>query len=210
MNKKGFLKILGVILLILILVFFIYTIRNYVIITDLKNKISKYSNSTNYYTKSISNLENGRTITMDYYKKGDKQVLFMEKNINGEISKMSIYDNGKITDTFTETEDSKVVQLNSGNLLSIKIYNYLETDDNNMKLFFDSMFYQIVPTNYNDKECYIVKNLFSKDTIDYIEKDTGLLLKSIRYGETLEKEYEFDNVKDEIFIEPNINEYTLK
>ena len=209
MNKKKIFKIFGIILLIFIIAFIIYTIRNYIIITDLQNKISKYSNSQNYCTKSISTQENGTTVTINYYKKGKKQVVFMERNIDGKIFNISTYDNGTRIDTFIETENSKVAQLDSNSLISMNIYNYLEFG-NSLNTIFNSMFYQIVSTNYNGKECYIIKNPFSKDTVDYIEKDTGLLLKSIRYGETLEKEYEFDNVKDEIFVEPNISEYSLQ
>ena len=51
--KKIF-KILGILLLVVIAIFLIHTIRNYIIITDLQNKIDNYSNSTNYYTKSVA------------------------------------------------------------------------------------------------------------------------------------------------------------
>ena len=44
----------------------------------------------------------------------------------------------------------------------------------------------------------------------YIEKDTGLLTKSMVAGVTSERSYEFDNVDDSIFVEPDISQYTLK
>ena len=50
MSKKKIFKILGIILLVVIAIFLIHTIRNYIIITDLQNKIDNYSNSINYYT----------------------------------------------------------------------------------------------------------------------------------------------------------------
>lgn len=131
MNKKKIFKIFGIILLIFIIAFIIYTIRNYIIITDLQNKISKYSNFQNYCTKSISTQENGTTVTINYYKKGKKQVVFMERNIDGKIFNISTYDNGTRTDTFIETENSKVAQLDSNSLISMKIYNYKES---NLKL----------------------------------------------------------------------------
>ena len=54
MSKKNILKIIGIILLIVIAIFVIHTIRNYIIITDLQNKIAKYTSNTNYSIKSIS------------------------------------------------------------------------------------------------------------------------------------------------------------
>ena len=44
----------------------------------------------------------------------------------------------------------------------------------------------------------------------YIEKDTGLFVKEIQKESSNEKEYEFDNVDDSIFVEPDISQYTLK
>lgn len=53
------------------------------------------------------------------------------------------------------------------------------------------------------------QNILSKDDIIYIEKDTGLLVKIENSTQTIEKIYEFNNVSDDIFIEPNIDDYTL-
>ena len=74
MNKKKILKIIGIVFLIIIVIVLIHTIRNYIIITNLQNKVSKYTESTNYYTKSIST-ENGMKVTIEYYKKDKKEVL---------------------------------------------------------------------------------------------------------------------------------------
>ena len=65
-----------------------------------------------------------------YYRKNSNQVTFLSRNLNGEISKVSMYDNGEKTDNFTETKDKKIVQLNSGTSMVVNVYNYLETDNN--------------------------------------------------------------------------------
>ena len=44
----------------------------------------------------------------------------------------------------------------------------------------------------------------------YIDKDTGLIVKRITSAETVEKEYEFNNVDDSVFVEPDISKYELK
>jgi uncharacterized protein YxeA len=215
MSKKKIFKILGVILLVIIAIFLIHTIRNYIIITDLQNKIAEYSDSTNYYMKSTSVSDEGMNVTMEYYKKDNKQVVLMEKDLNGEILKLSMYDNGERTDTFTETSESKVVQLNNDNIMTINLYNFLETE-NNWQTLLGSISARVKSTNYNGKECYVIKGFLSSTSLTsegqetYIEKDTGLYLKTIEEDITTEREYEFDNVDDSVFVEPDIGQYTLK
>lgn len=216
MNKKKVLKIIGIILLIIIIIISINTIRNYIIITDLQNKITKYSDKTNYHIKSIAKENNGTIVSMEYYKKDNKQVLFLNRNLNGEITKISIYDNGERIDRYTDTEDSKIAQLNSGELLSINIYNFLETE-NNWQTFLSSIVARVRTTEYNGKQCYAIQrflsltSLTSEDGEIYIDKETGLFLKTTEsIDRVTEREYEFDNVDDSIFVEPDISQYTLK
>lgn len=214
MKMKKILMVLGIIIAILVVIVLVHTIRNYMIITDLQNKISQYADSVNYYTKSIATVKDG-TITMEYYRKDNNQVVFLERNLNGTINKIAMYNNGEKTDTFTQTPDTKIAQLNSGTIMSIGIYNHLETE-NNWQTFLGSMLASVKSTNYNGKDCYIIKGFMSSTSLTfegaetYIEKDTGLFIKDIE-GETItEKEYEFDNVDDSIFVEPDISQYTLK
>ena len=214
MKMKKILMVLGIIIAILVVIVLVHTIRNYMIITDLQNKISQYADSVNYYTKSIATVKDG-TITMEYYRKDNNQVVFLERNLNGTINKIAMYNNGEKTDTFTQTPDTKIAQLNSGTIMSIGIYNHLETE-NNWQTFLGSMFASVKSTNYNGKDCYIIKGFMSSTSLTfegaetYIEKDTRLFIKDVE-GETItEKEYEFDNVDDSIFVEPDISQYTLK
>ena len=214
MSKKKILKIIGIILLVVIVIFLIHTIRNYTIITDLQNKIAKYSDSTNYYMKTTSISNEGMKVTMEYYKKDNKQVVFIERNLNGEILKLSMYDNGERTDTFTETSESKIAQLNNDNITTINFYNFLETD-NNWQTLLGSISARVKSTNYNGKECYIINGFLSSTSLTfegqetYIEKDTGLFVKTIGDG-IIEREYEFNKVEDSIFIEPDISQYKIK
>ena len=214
MKMKKILMVLGIIIAILVVIVLVHTIRNYMIITDLQNKISQYADSVNYYTKSIATVKDG-TITMEYYRKDNNQVVFLERNLNDTINKIAMYNNGEKTDTFTQTPDTIIAQLNSGTIMSIGIYNHLETE-NNWQTFLGSMLASVKSTNYNGKDCYIIKGFMSSTSLTfegaetYIEKDTGLFIKDIE-GETItEKEYEFDNVDDSIFVEPDISQYTLK
>ncbi len=215
MKIKKILKIIGIIVGILIILLLVHTIRNYIIITDLQDKFSQYSDSSNYYIKSIATEDNGTIITMEYYSKDNKQVVFLERNINGETSKISMYDDGEKTDTFWDNKENKIVQLDSETMIEINIYNRLETD-NNWQTFLGSIFASVKSTNYNGKECYIIKGFLSSNLLNfesaeiYVEKDTGLFVKAIEGSTTTEREYEFDNVEDTVFSEPDISQYTVK
>lgn len=215
MKTKKVLKIIGIIIAILIIIVLIHTIKNYVIVTTLQDKISQYSNSSKYYIKSVATENNGTIVTMECYKKDNKQVVFLERKLNEEVSKISMYNNGKRTDTFWNNTENKIVELDSDISMSINIYNGLETD-NRWQTFLSCITSNIKSVNYNGKECYSIKGFTSttsltfEDTETYIEKDTGLLVKYTDSQTLTEKEYKFDNVEDTIFIEPDISEYTLK
>ena len=213
---KNVLKIIIIIAVILIVFLMIHTIRNYIIITGLQDKISQYANSSNCYIKSIATEDNGTIVTMEYYKKDNKQVVFLERNLNGEISKISMYRNGEKTDTFwDDNKGNKTAQLDGETIITINIYNYLETD-NNWQTFLGCITSKIKSVNYNGKECYIIKgfmsstSLTSEDAEVYIDKETGLFVKTVENGTVSEREYEFDKVEDSIFEEPDISQYILK
>jgi hypothetical protein len=217
MKKKKILKIIGIILLVVIAVFLIHSIRNYVIITNLQNKVSKYVDSTNYHTKYVTTSDNGTNITINYYKKDNKQHISIERELNGEKSTVLAYDNGDGLDMFIESNDSKIAKLGSGTLLEMYNLNYIETESNWQTFLWGSQA-SIKSTQYNGKECYIVKGFESSMAIAYdseqayINKETGLVEKLVSDDSTSERvyEYEFDNVDDSIFVEPDISQYTLQ
>ena len=215
MSKKKMFMMIGILLLIIIMIFLFFTFRKYSIIMGLQDKVSKYANSTNYHIKSCAQEENGVTVSIEYYKKDDKEVIFIERNLNEEITKISMYNNGERTDTFIETKDSKIARLNNGTVMSMNIINYLETE-NNWQTFVESMKSKLRQTEYNGKECYVINGFVSLASLTYegaevyLEKDTGLCIKTVEGERVTTREYEFENVEDSIFIEPDIGQYTLK
>lgn len=110
-----------------------------------------------------------------------------------------------IVDTFTDTQDTKTAKLNSGELMTVNIYNYLETD-NKWQTLLGCITAKIKSTNLNGKECYIVKDFLSSTSLTsegaetYIDKETGLFLQTTETEIITERDYEFYNVEDSIFI----------
>ena len=129
MKMKKILIVLGIIIAILVMIVLVHTIRNYIIITDLQNKIAKYSISTNYYVKSVTKENDGTVSTIEDYKKDNKQATFLERKQKEESTKVSIYYDGSSTDTFSETKDTKIAELDNSSIMSVDIYNNLETDN---------------------------------------------------------------------------------
>ncbi len=215
MKTKKVLKAIGIIVAVIIILLLIHTFRNYYIITDLQNKNLDYSKLTNYYIKTTASESDGTIVTTKYYRKDNNQVAFLERNLNGEKTKISIYNNGEKTDVFIETKDSKIAQLNSETIINQYVFNLLETDSN-WQIFLGSFFANVKSTDYNNKECYVINNFVFLNAINYdnteayIEKDTGLLVKMSLNGIDTKREYEFGNVEDTIFIEPDISQYTVK
>ena len=207
------LKVALVILLLFILLFLIHTIRNYTIITSLQNKILTYVNNSNYATKRVSMYDNNETITTTYYKKNNKILYIIEKEENGENSKISTYYDGKNKNTFIESENQKVAVINSEiNVPDDGIYEYLYTSTvwGKLKL---SIFSFIKSSKYNNISCYVFcSNGDNGERFEvYLDKSTGLFLKADSDSRTIEQiEYSFDNVNDSVFIEPDVEEYVVK
>jgi len=207
--KKKIFKTILIILLAVLLVVVIHTTRNFMIITSLKNNIKQYSSSTNYHLKT-TNVGTSDTMTVNYYTKDGKQVVFQERKVNTDITKISMYNNDERIVSYYDTPTDKIVKLNIPSVISVDITSYFEgLTDNTMSKIWMSMLLQMKKTEYNGKTCYIVNPLFDKSNVEYIEKDTGLSVKVMMFDETVEKEYEFNNVTDEIFTEPDISQYRI-
>ena len=213
---KKVLKIIGIILLVLILIVFIHTIRNYIIMSNLSDKISKYKDSNNYNAQIVTTYENGNTLSINYYKKEKKQANFVERNFDGETVKLSFYDNGERVNLYTEVGTKKTVVQNVESLMAIQIFNGLEFDPNNNKFvnLLLSSTALVTSENCKNQECYKFTNIismFNNNSESWIiNKETGLPVKTLNKGYTTDREYKFDCVEDSIFIEPDISQYEIK
>lgn len=216
MNIKKVLKIIVILLIAIIIIFLIHTIRNYIIITQLQKNIKKYEASQNYFikTKTVDNKD--VAVILSYYKKNEKEVAIMERIFNGETSIMSMYNNGQQINVFYDTPTNKTAQIDSKSSMIVNSYNFLETD-NNWQTFLGCITARIKSSSFNGKKCYIINNfktpMFLNGTEKneyFIEKSIGLCLKAIIDDQISEREYQFDNVNDSIFIEPDISQYKIQ
>ena len=127
---EKFFKILGIIILVLIILVLIHTLRNYLIISKLQNRISEYSNSTNYHVKSTSTIaENDVHISIDYYKKDDKSLQVLQRQAENIVT-IKRYGKGEKINTYIITDENKTMYVESNSIfLYDKISNQLETTE---------------------------------------------------------------------------------
>ena len=220
-NNK--MKILKIILLIIIALFLIRTGRNFIIISSLSNKADNYVSSTNYHKKTTNFYNDTLTIIDSYYKDG-KTVTFLTRITPDISNKVTIYKNGEKANMYFETNnEKKTAQLDQENYsLTINIVNYLDTNHNLLATLLGSITSNIKTVNCNGKDCYLITNLLSSNLLiskndgTYIDKETGLMVRSTMSGSSTDVTdtvvdyiHEFNTVSDDIFIEPDISEYEI-
>lgn len=216
MNKKKFFKTIGILVFIIVILMLLYVIRNTIIVTKLQKNIKEYTSKTNFSIKVTNLTSETSKMTVNYYKKDNKEAVILERNVDENSVKMSFYNNGERRDLFIETNDKKTVQVNTKNqLLGLNITDSLQTDNVWQTILYSSIA-RIKTENVNGKECYKVSNFYSpywmygeNITEFYIEKDTGLLIKTVIDDEIAVREYSFDDVEDSAFVEPDIGLYTV-
>lgn len=216
MNKKKVFKTIGILVFIIVILMLLYVIRNTIIVTKLQKNIKEYTSKTNFSIKVTNLTSETSKMTVNYYKKDNKEAVILERNVDENSVKMCFYNNGERKDLFIETNDKKTVQVNTKNqLLGLNITDSLQTDNLWQTILYSSIA-RIKTENVNGKECYKVSNFYSPywmygDNITefYIEKDTGLLIKTVIDDEIAVREYSFDDVENSAFVEPDIGLYTV-
>ena len=221
-----------IIILLIMLGFWANTFRNYRILEELRQTLKETQKISNYHLTTSSKVGNNGLIVMDTYEKDGKVVSIAQViTIYGQKHKATSYFQGNRCAMYKEGDNGgqyeKVVEVDENyNIEYSGLGNWFleepETEGGTPKLWI-SMRVKIGKTIYHNKECYVIESdRFSKDPnqhiIYYIEKDTGLVVRTIQsnlnvnmigYNHEYEYEYEFGNVDDEIFNEPNIAEYEL-
>lgn len=109
MNKKKTFKIILLIILIVLAIFVLYTLRNFIIVKGLQNKIAQYTAISNFSaTINQTFTDDSTNVLINYYQDENKQAVILQRtDSNGEVIKMSQYNNGERCDIFWDTKDSK-------------------------------------------------------------------------------------------------------
>lgn len=226
---KKILKIIIIFIWIAAITIIIHVIRNYIIITDLENKISKYQKCDNLHMTDIGyniiefsdNISPSymSIITSEYYIKDKKVYATHNRIIKGKNSKITnYYDEGK-TINLIEMDGNKYAILGKGVTATPNEYhivNCLQTKNFIQKIF-ACFISNIRQTNINGKECYEINNYpfyqigIAVDANSVvIEKETGLVIRTESDSRTLIRRYDFSKIDASVFIEPDITGYEVE
>lgn len=214
---------IAIMILLSMLAFGANTLRNYRILEELRQTLKETQKISDYHLTTSFKIFNYGMQAMDIYRKGEKGVSIAQViTTYGQKYKTTSYFKGNRCAMYKEGNNGekyeKTVEIDENYQLGLpQIGNWFleepETEGGTSKLWLSTRV-KIGKTTYQGKECYVIENdRFSKDPnehiIYYIEKDTGLIVRQIQNDINTDYSYEFGNVDDEIFKEPNIEEYEM-
>lgn len=209
-TKKHILRKVLLILLILLIIFLILTLRRFIIFNKIGNLAKDKVNSTNYYAEKVSIQGNTAEITKSYNK--DSKYLteheFFETNIE-EKRKITVYQDEKDQIGIIQSGETKIAIVNGTVLGGIVGVNTFQTYEMNIwyRLLLAATS-RITSEQCNNKECYLIEP--AKGWKIWIDKETGLIVRQINGSTVTDSYYEFDIVKDEDIIKPDISDCKIQ
>lgn len=213
-NKKRKLwkKILLIVLAIFI-VFLIYVIRNFIIISNILNISKEYSTKTNYIANVYSLQDNSVNILKSYNKDGKYLSLITNKvNSIDDVRKLTVYKNADEGIAIIETEGKKTALVTPNVLGGIQVVTFsMFCSDNELNVLQKlllSTITRISSEKCNNKECFYVE--FAEGWKMWVDKENGTIIREINGGFVTERSYEFDTVKDEDIVKPDISDCEIQ
>lgn len=198
MQKKKVLKIVGIIILLIVVLFATNIVRKLIIFNKIGNVLEKTANTENYYAEKYSFQGKTLNIVKSYNKDGNY------------LTKINIYgDNiGKRSLTVYEKDGEQVGIIESGNdkvaLLHdnvvgghVEFVNYRELEVS----FWEKLFYAAKLKVENEKDSYVIE--VDENFKVWIDKETGLIKRQINNETVVDSYYEFNNVTDDQIQRPD-------
>ena len=210
-NKKMKLwkKILLVFLAMFIL-FSIYVIRNFIIISNIVNLSKEYVTKTNYIANLYSIQGDSVNISKSYNKDG-KYLSLIQTKVNdiNDTRKLTVYKSDNEGLAIIQTGDKKIAILNNNVIGGIQVVTFGSIADMNIlqKLLFSAIT-RIDTEECNNKECYYIE--ISDGWKVWLNKENGTIVREINGGFVTERSYEFDVVKDEDIVKPDISDCEIQ
>ena len=203
-------KILLVILVVFIL-FSIYVIRNFIIISNIVNVSKEHATKTNFIANIYSIQAKGVNITKSYNKDG-KYLSLIQTQINdnnGNNPKLTVYKSDNESVAIIETQAKKIAMLNENIVGGVYTVTFGNIADMNIlqKLLFSAIT-RIDTEECNNTECYYIE--IADGWKVWINKENGTIVREINGGFVTERRYEFDVVKDEDIVKPDISDCEIQ
>lgn len=207
-SKHTFLKLILILIIILIIAYFVFFIRNYLIINDIRNKASKYNNITNYSYITLNKYENDSSTAITFIRK-DNNIRYEIVDTNKEENTITIWKDLDTKEAITSFPYKKIaIKGNEEDMINITgtvpfEFAYYGDEINGLGLF--SLIYT---GEYNDKECYVIDlgNNFKK----WVEKDTGIILKTQNGEKYVTQVLNVETNSVEEIYKPDLTGYEIK
>lgn len=233
-SKMLLFKIVFILFLIIIALFGANVIRKYTILKQIANKADGTININNYH-KRVYWYDKENTSIIDYYGLNEKRKM-VRKEISVKGTKIVSTYGTKISEdemgnkqyncnVYTIDGENKTVIQNAKIWMGVDPQNPIEmSKDSTLSLLFMASRVSIKNDTYNGEKCFFISTNSSDvafnflSNAEFISKNTGLTINSMSYEVEVEGgentrwpasdyEYEFNNVSEDEFIEPDINEY---
>lgn len=202
-------KILLVVLAVLIL-YLIYVIRNFIIFSNLVNLSKEYSTKTNYLVNMYS-VQNNNISIMKSYNKDEQYLTVLETKVDdvNEIRKLTKFRSDSDSVAIIQAGDKKYAMSDDNVLGSLQVVTFVSITDMNIlqKLFFSTIT-KVSTEECNNKECYFIE-MFDGWKL-WIDKENGTIIREINGGFVTERRYQFDVVKNENIVKPDISDCEIK
>lgn len=197
-----------IIVLILCAILVICIARKFIIITNLVNESKEYANKTNYLAV-VQSIQNGNVNMVKSHNKDGNYLTTLKtygKDIQDERGLIKYKkDNDEIGIVYSGQE--KIAILNGTVLAEINVVNIFSTFDDIFLRLKLAVMSRISTDNYGNIEYYLIE---LDNWKMWVEKDTGLIIREINGGMVAERIYEFDIVKDEDIIKPDISDCKIQ
>lgn len=208
-KKMKLWKKILLIVLALLVIFAIFTLRKYIIITNLINASKDYVVKTNYVSDVYCLTSDNVSLTKSYNKDGNYLNTHRTYSNNiSDIRSLTVYNKDNEMIGIIQSGEDKIALLN-GNMVEVttSVNTISEFDDIKLKipLAFTS---KITTEECNNKECYLIE--LSKDYKIWVEKETGIIVREMDLGYITNRNYTFDVVTDEDIKKPDISECKIQ
>ena len=197
-----------IIVLILCAILTICIVRKFIIIANLVNEAKEYANKTNYISV-VESLQNGTVNILKSYNKDGNYLTTMRiygKDIQEERG-ITRYKKDSEEIGIIQSGQEKIAILDGSVLGEVSVVNIFSTLNSTMSKLQFAVMSKITTDNYDNIECYLIE---LDNWKMWVEKDTGLIVRDINGGIVAERFYEFDVVKDEDIIKPDISDCKIQ
>lgn len=222
-NKIIILKSVILIIVLCILILLLGKIANkFMILHDISNLYSQNNYKDNFHVMEYYYRE-GSITKLEYFRLGNKYKFSSTmETYDGKITQttysVKIADNEYIGTTYVEKNDSKSIRLNDSFYREVPMENVLYSR-NFGDMLKNACRFGIETIEYKGKKCYEILNvpvytggMYNKV---YVDKGTGLIVATVQlddeqeYTMPIETIFEYGNVSEKEFEEPDMAEYEV-